>query len=47
MTRSGTRFCTWIEAIPDMSADWEKNSQRATLEKKLGVLMDEKLDVSQ
>ena len=30
-----------------MSADWEKNSQRATLEKELGVLMDEKLDVSQ
>ena len=36
-----------MEAIPDTSIDWEKNSLRAALWRKdLGFLADEKLDVS-
>ena len=38
-----------VEAIPDMSTEWEKNSLRAVLRRRkdLEVLMGEKLDMSQ
>jgi len=28
-TRPSAKCCTWIEATPDMSIDWQKNSLRA------------------
>jgi len=38
-----------VEAIPDISTEWEKNSLRAVLRRRkdLEVLMGEKLNISQ
>ena len=34
LMRPSARYCSWIEAFPDMSADWEQNSLRAALLRK-------------
>lgn len=31
---NGEKFCTWVEAIPDMSIGWEKNSFRVALQRR-------------
>jgi len=46
-TRPSARYRTLVSAVPDASADWEKNFRRMALQKRTwGALVDEKLDMS-
>lgn len=43
-TSPSARCCTRVEAIPNMSTDWELNSLKAALWEGLGLWVSEKLD---